>query len=71
MQRNASLDSEYEATLTILSEDPFHPALHTHPLSGELKDRYACSVTYKIRIVFRLYENIIHLLDIGNHDEVY
>lgn len=71
LQKNPSLDSAYEVTLNKLLDNPFESSLHTHPLSGELENRYACSVTYKIRIVFRLYDNIVHLLDIGSHDEVY
>lgn len=71
LKKNPSLDAAYEKTLSRLLEDPFDPELHCHPLSGNLKDRHACSVTYKIRIVFKLYDNIIHLLNIGNHDEVY
>ncbi|MBI5675182.1 MAG: type II toxin-antitoxin system mRNA interferase toxin, RelE/StbE family [Nitrospirae bacterium] len=71
LQKNPSLDPEYEVTLSRLLKNPFDPELHSHPLSGDLKDRYACSVTYKIRIVFRLHDNIIHLLNIGSHDEVY
>ena len=47
------------------------PTLHTHPLSGNLKGKYACSLTYELRVVFRLYDNIVHLLDIGSHDEAY
>ncbi len=45
--------------------------LHTHSLTGEMKGKYACSLTYELRIVFKLYDDIIHFLDIGSHDEVY
>lgn len=61
----------YIKTVKRLSEDPFNPLLHTHELTGELKGKYACSFTYELRIVFRLYDDIVHLLDIGTHDEVY
>jgi len=65
------LKSVYSETLDKLSVDPFDPLLHTHPLSGDLKGKYACSLTYDLRIVFKLYDNMVHLLDIGPHDEVY
>jgi addiction module RelE/StbE family toxin len=64
-------------TLDQLEQDPFHPSLHTHKLKGNLADRYACSVSYSDRIVFRFVQNPesgeeeIFLLAIGSHDEVY
>ena len=66
-----SLKATYEDILQKLATDPFDPALHTHALAGALKGRYACSLTYDLRIVFRLYDDIVHLLDVGDHDEVY
>jgi mRNA interferase YafQ len=54
-----------------LSSNPFDPSLRTHALTGELKGKYACSLTYDLRVVFTLYNDIVHLLDIGSHDEVY
>ena len=71
LQKNPELDPAYETTLNSLLDNPFDPSLHTHPLGGELKGKHACTLTHKIRIVFRLSDDIIHLLDIGNHDEVY
>ena len=66
-----NLRTSYTDTLNNLSKDPFNPLLHTHPLTGKLKGKYACSLTYELRIVFRLYDDIVHLLDIGPHDDVY
>jgi mRNA-degrading endonuclease YafQ of YafQ-DinJ toxin-antitoxin module len=54
-----------------LQEDPFTSSLRTHGLSGALKGLYACSVTDDIRIVFKLADGSIRLLNIGTHDEVY
>lgn len=71
LQRNPSLNGGYVDLLTRLSNNPFDPALHTRPLTGKLKDKYACSLTHSIRVVFRIYGDIVHLLDIGSHDEVY
>lgn len=69
--KNPALKSAYEERLSKLSIDPFDPTLHTHLLSGELKGKYACSLTHELRIVFKLHTDTVHLLDIGNHDEVY
>ena len=54
-----------------LASDPFDPALHTHALTGDLKGKYACSLTYNLRVVFKVHDDIVYLLDIGSHDEVY
>lgn len=71
LQRNPQLDPLYKTTLDRLANNLSDPRLHTHPLSGNLKGKYACSVTDDLRIVFTVRDNIIHLLDIGPHDEVY
>ena len=71
LAKNPQLDPLYENCLNKLLNDPFNPLLHTHALTGDMKGKYACSLTYELRIVFRLRDNIIHLLDIGSHDEVY
>jgi addiction module RelE/StbE family toxin len=62
-------------TLRLLEQDAFDSLLHTHKLRGRLADRYASTVAYDIRILFRLEEEsgepVIVLLAVGTHDEVY
>lgn len=66
-----------EQTLQKLAEDPFHPGLRTHKLKGDLAERWACSIDYSNRIVFKFVQNPdsgteeILLLTLGSHDEVY
>ncbi len=71
LQKNPTLKETFEDLLDRLSNNPFDPTLHTHPLTGELQGKYACSLTHDLRIIFRMYDDIVHLLDIGSHDEVY
>ncbi len=60
-----------------MQEDVFLPRLGTHSLQGELAGLRACSCGYDCRIVFSLEmdnetnEDVIILLNIGTHDEVY
>jgi len=61
----------YAGLLEKRVNNPFDPALRTHPLKGNLQGKYACSLTYELRIIFKLSDNIVHLLNIGSHDEVY
>jgi addiction module RelE/StbE family toxin len=64
-------------TLDELAYDPFHPTLKTHKLSGQLKGLWACSVEYDCRIIFTFEpdpdtgDEMIVLIDLGTHDEVY
>ncbi len=71
LKKNPLLTADFEDLLNKRANNPFDPVLHTHPLTGDLKGKYACSLTYDLRIVFRLYDDIVHLLDIGANDEVY
>jgi addiction module RelE/StbE family toxin len=75
-RQNPQLLSRIEQTLQQLSEDPFHPSLRTHKLKGDLSGRWACSIDYSNRILFKfvqtpdLGEEIL-LLTLGSHDQVY
>ena len=64
-----------QEALSLLIRDPFHTQLKTHKLKGDLKDSYACSVEYDLRIIFTFVEyektQAILLESIGTHDEVY
>ncbi|MBI4688998.1 MAG: type II toxin-antitoxin system mRNA interferase toxin, RelE/StbE family [Nitrospirae bacterium] len=70
-QKNPQLRKPYTEVLEKLVANPFNPLLHMHPLTGKLKGKYACTLTYDLRIVFKLSDDIVHLLDIGSHDDVY
>jgi addiction module RelE/StbE family toxin len=76
-KRSPELRERTERALHLLAEDPFHPALHSHKLKGELSGAWACAVDYDNRILFELVrgpesdEEEILLLTIGTHDEVY
>jgi len=60
-----------------LSIDAFAPSLATHRLSGRLHGLWASSCGYDCRIIFSIKTDpdsgneVILLLDIGTHDEVY
>jgi mRNA-degrading endonuclease YafQ of YafQ-DinJ toxin-antitoxin module len=76
-RQSPNLKGPIAEALMQLERDPFHSSLRTHKLKGDLSDRYACSVTYSDRIIFKFVTNPeseeeeIFLLAIGSHDEVY
>lgn len=69
------LAQNIQDTLELLQLYPFHPKLRSHKLKGELKESYACSAGYDLRIIFKFVENenkqAILLESVGTHDEVY
>ena len=77
VRRQPDLQARVKRTLKQLAEDPFHPALHSHKLKGELAGAWACTVDYDNRILFEFVHNPeseeeeILLLTMGTHDEVY
>jgi addiction module RelE/StbE family toxin len=75
VKKQPALAQNIQETLALLSVDPFQPRLRTHKLKGELKDSYACSAGYDLRIIFKFVEyeqkQAILLESMGTHDEVY
>lgn len=55
--------------IDILREDPMHPSLRLHRLSGKLEGLWSITLTRKHRIVFQYRENGVALLvTVGAHD---
>jgi addiction module RelE/StbE family toxin len=76
-RRNRLLQQRIENTLEMMEQDVFAATLSAHKLSGTLYGLWACSCGYDCRIVFAIEQDetsgdeVIVLLDIGTHDEVY
>jgi addiction module RelE/StbE family toxin len=76
IKKNPQLQEKVIEVLRTLADNPFTPSLKSHKLTGNLKNLWACWVTYDCRIIFELsekesLETLIFLVDIGSHDEVY
>lgn len=77
VRRNTALQQRIEDTLRQMEADVFVPSLGTHRLGGKLDGLQSCSCGYDCRIVFSIEQDsetnsdVIVLLDIGTHDEVY
>ena len=75
--RNPKLQVQVEETLRRLAADASSPQLGTHQLQGKLAGFKACSCGYDCRIIFSLElqpdtgEEVIVLVNVGNHDAVY
>jgi mRNA interferase YafQ len=77
VKKNPQLQYKILAVLQLLANDPFTPSLKSHKLTGQLQGLWSCSVVYDCRIIFAFKkdsvteEDLIVLVDIGSHDEVY
>jgi mRNA interferase YafQ len=76
-RNNSILQERVFEVLDQLVRDPFYPLLKTHKLSGKLQGLWACWVEYDCRIIFSFDTNpetgeeLIVLVDLGSHNEVY
>ncbi|HSY09843.1 MAG TPA: type II toxin-antitoxin system YafQ family toxin [Candidatus Dormibacteraeota bacterium] len=77
VRKNPALQSQIETALRRMTENLNDPRLKTHHLSGQLAGLHACSVAYDCRIVFARQKHpktgaeILLLINIGTHEEVY
>ena len=77
VNRNPKLQKNIKDSLKQLRNDVFSPPLSAHSLRGKLQGIKACSCGYDCRILFSVEidqktgQEMILLLDIGTHDEVY
>ena len=58
--------------VVLLQENPYHPHLHTKPLSGDLAGLYSFRITRDFRVLFKFlspYE--IMLVDVGDRKYIY
>ncbi|WP_201320660.1 type II toxin-antitoxin system mRNA interferase toxin, RelE/StbE family [Pseudanabaena sp. lw0831] len=76
VKRNYQLEPKLIQILQLMKEDVFATQLSTHSLQGKLAGLKACSCGYDCRILFTIevsqeQTEVIVLLDIGTHNEVY
>jgi addiction module RelE/StbE family toxin len=71
-KKHPDLSERFQQKVSLFIEEPFHPSLRTHGLSGNLEGCFALSITYEYRLVFKfISDDRVLLLDIGSHDDVY
>ena len=65
--------NSFRNKMELFVNDPYHPSLRTHSLSGILKGLWSLRITYQHRLVFKFIgaEKKALLIDIGTHEEVY
>ncbi|MFI5271257.1 MAG: type II toxin-antitoxin system YafQ family toxin [Candidatus Saccharimonadales bacterium] len=68
---NSMLTNRFKERLLLFMTGELGYPLHDHALTGKLSGKRAFSVTGEIRVIYVELEDVIVLLDIGTHDQVY
>jgi addiction module RelE/StbE family toxin len=73
LKQHPDLLERYQKALAVLEQDPFHPSLRLHALTGRLAGLHAISINlqYRISLELELRENEIMLVSVGSRGEVY
>jgi len=73
LKKHKDLYVKYKKTIELLASNPNHPSLRLHKLQGAMDKFSSVSINMKYRIVidFIIVDDVIILIDIGSHDDVY
>jgi addiction module RelE/StbE family toxin len=72
IKKNPEIRDKLRQALELFVNNPYHPILGTHKLSGKLKGHHAFTLGYDCRVVVKFIEpEEVALISIGKHDEVY
>lgn len=73
-KKHQELLNSFKEKMQLFEDDPFHPFLKTHSLSGILTGLWALRINYEYRLIFKFIDKDkkkVLLVDIGTHEEVY
>lgn len=72
-KRHPELRNIYQKTLQLLAQNPFHPSLRLHALSGNLNELHSISINLRYRLTIELLidDETIIFINVGSHDEIY
>lgn len=72
IKKNPELRDKLREALELFVNNPYHPILGTHKLSGKLKGHHAFGLGYDCRVVVKFIDQEeVALISIGKHEEVY
>ena len=73
-KKHPDLVNSFRVKMELFTNNPFHPILKTHSLSGILKGLWSLRISYDYRLIFRFVDkekmNVL-LINIETHEEVY
>ena len=69
---NKKLSNKFDKRVTLFINNPHHPLLRTHQLTGTKQNLHAFSITGDIRVIYQLISpSDAIFIDIGSHNQVY
>ncbi len=68
---NPQLTKQFAARLELFFTNRQNRILKDHPLSGRLAGKRAFSISGDIRVIYKELDDVILLLDVGTHNQVY
>ena len=71
-RKDKKLANRIEKQILLFEENPKHPSLRVHKLSGNRENMWSISITMSIRMVYLLIEDDLAIfIKIGTHEQVY
>ena len=71
-RKDKKLFSRIDKQLFLFAQNPKHPSLRTHKLSGRMKNVWSISVNMSIRMVYlKINKDSYVFVKIGTHEEIY
>ena len=73
LSKHKDLANQYKKTLAFLSSNYEHPSLRLHKITAVNPPFYSVSInmSYRIAIDLMIEDDVIILLNVGNHIEIY
>jgi addiction module RelE/StbE family toxin len=70
-KKDRLLFKKIQKALVLFEQNPRHPSLRIHKLTGQLNNIWSLSVDISYRMLYLQDEEDIYFFDFGTHDEVY
>jgi len=71
IKKNPSLHHKVKEKISLFQNNPEHPTLKLHKLTGGQENVWSLSVGYNLRITFVYQNGDVVLVNIDTHDEIY
>ncbi|MEK7141231.1 MAG: type II toxin-antitoxin system mRNA interferase toxin, RelE/StbE family [Patescibacteria group bacterium] len=71
IENHAGLVVRYHERVMLFQENPHHPLIRDHALTGAKHGFRSFSITGDIRIIYFQEDNDVQFYDIGTHNQVY
>lgn len=68
---SVKIQAQAEERVLLFMNDRFHPLLNFHALKGEYEHCFSINVTADIRALFSISGDVMHLIRIGTHSQLY